>query len=409
MREVLTFILAGGRGERLNPLTKDRAKPAVPFGGIYRIIDFTLSNCINSGLRRIYVLSQYKSFSLQKHLLSGWDVVSTQLGEFIDIIPAQQRISADWYKGTADAIYQNMYAIYDWKPQEILVLAGDHIYKMNYREMYSYHKGMNADMTVACIPMPKDTAVNFGVIEVDKDHCVKGFQEKPSNPKTIPNDPKRIFASMGIYLFKRDVLLSELEMDAQNTTSDHDFGKNVILQMLKNKRKIMVYDFVDEKNQPKYWRDIGTRDAYYQANMDLLGNNPKFNLHDKTWPVRTLHEQHPPIKLSSVKEGAKVNPGSIVDSLIAGGCIIEGGYIEHSVVSTNVKVYNQAEIRNSIIMDGVVIGEKAKIQNAIIDKEVYIPPHSKIGYSEASDKKNFVLTTSGIVIVAKKTAIAETE
>ena len=406
MREVLTFVLAGGRGERLDPLTKDRAKPAVPFGGIYRIVDFTLSNCINSGLRRIYVLSQYKSFSLQKHLLAGWDIVSSQLGEFIDIIPAQQRISSDWYKGTADAIYQNVYAIYDLKPSLILILAGDHIYKMDYREMMNLHEETNADMTVACIPMPKESAVSFGVIEVDKDNQVRGFQEKPADPKVIPSDPSRIFASMGIYLFKRDVLLNELEMDAQDNHSDHDFGKNVIPQMLRNKRKIMVHNFVDDKNNPKYWRDIGTRDAYYQSNMDLLGADPKFNLYDRSWPVRTYHEQYPPIKVVSVKSSGKMVSGALIDSLVAGGCQVEGAYIERSVLSSNVKVYNQSEIRNSVIMEGVVVGEHSKIQNAIIDKEVYIPPHSKIGYDLEADKKNFAVTTSGVVIVAKKAAIS---
>ncbi len=403
MREVLTFILAGGKGERLHPLTRDRAKPAVPFGGLYRIIDYTLSNCINSGLRRIFVLTQYKSFSLQKHLLSGWDVVSNELGEFIDVIPAQQRIGEDWYKGTADAIYQNLYSVYDQNPELLLILAGDHIYKMDYREMIAYHQKNGADMTVACVPMPKETAKDFGVIEVDGNHHIRGFQEKPENPKTIPNDPNQIFASMGIYLFNRNVLIDELEIDAKDHTSQHDFGKNVILQMLKNKRKLYVFDFVDEKNRPKYWRDIGTRDAYYQANMDLLGEDCKFNLYDKSWPVRTYHEQYPPIKLVS-KNGRN---GSIVDSLIAGGCVIEAATVEKSVLSSNVYLQNQAEVKNSILMESVIVGEHSKIRNAIIDKEVYIPPHTQIGYDLKLDQKRFVLTTSGIVMVAKKTEVRQ--
>jgi glucose-1-phosphate adenylyltransferase len=401
MREVLTFILAGGRGERLHPLTRDRAKPAVPFGGIYRIIDFTLSNCVNSGLRRIYVLTQYKSFSLQKHLLSGWDVVSNQLGEFIDVIPAQQRISSDWYKGTADAIYQNMYAIHDVDPDLILILAGDHIYKMDYRDLIAYHKKKGAGMTVACISMPKETSVNFGVVEVDDDFHVQGFQEKPANPKVIPTNPSQVFASMGIYLFNKSVLLNELEVDARNVFSEHDFGKNVIPQMLKNDEKVYVYNFVNEQNKPKYWRDIGTRDAYYQSNMDLLGDKPLFNLYEKSWPVRTFHEQYPPIKVVSTKNGN----GSVVDSMISGGCVIEGAQIERSILSSNVIVRNQAEVKNSVIMEGVVIGEGAKIQNAIIDKEVNIQPHTKIGYDLELDKQRFVLTTSGIVIVAKKSHV----
>lgn len=401
MRDVLTFILAGGRGERLDPLTRDRAKPAVPFGGIYRIIDFTLSNCINSGLRRIYVLTQYKSFSLQKHLLAGWDVVSNQLGEFIDVIPAQQRISGDWYKGTADAIYQNIYAIQDCDPKWIQVLAGDHVYKMDYREMLKFHVAKNADMTVACIRMPRKTSVDFGVIEVDEDHHIRGFQEKPKDPRTIPGSPDEIYASMGIYLFSKDVLLKELEIDAANPLSSHDFGKNVIPQMLKNNKRLYVFNFVDDKGNPKYWRDIGTRDAYYQANMDLLGENCAFNLYDKSWPVRTYHEQYPPIRMFSSAAGS----GRVVDSIISGGCIIEGGVVESTVLSSNVRIQNGAEVRNSIVMEGVIVGEGAKIQNAIIDKQVVVPPRTTIGYDAENDRKRFVITTSGIVIVPKKTQI----
>jgi len=401
MRDVLTLIMAGGRGERLDPLTRDRTKPAVPFGGIYRIIDFTLSNCVNSGLRRIYVLTQYKSFSLQKHLLAGWDIVSSQLGEFIDVIPAQQRISDEWYLGTADAIYQNIYAIQDINPDLVLILAGDHIYKMNYMEMIKYHKEKKADMTVACITMPKSTSRDFGVIQVDSNNCVKGFQEKPARPKTIPGHPKNIFASMGIYLFNKDVLLRELEIDAKSVESQHDFGKNVIPQMIRSKKKVFVYNFVDENGKPKYWRDIGTRDAYYEANMDLLKLNPEFDLHDKSWRLRTFHEQYPPIKLTNTKHFK----GSVVDSIISGGCIIEGGKVEKSVLSSNVTIRSGAEVKNSVIMESVVVGKNAKIKNAIIDKEVTIPANSKIGYDLNADRKKFRLTTSGIVMVPKKSSL----
>ena len=398
--EVLTFIMAGGRGERLDPLTRDRTKPAVPFGGIYRIIDFTLSNCINSGLRRVYVLTQYKSFSLQKHLLAGWDIFSSQLGEFIDIIPAQQRISADWYKGTADAIYQNLYAVQDCNPNLVLILAGDHIYKMNYQHMIKYHREKKADVTVACIPMPKASSTQFGVIEVDGNDHVCGFQEKPTQPKTIPGDPNAILASMGIYLFDRDVMIKELQLDAEQD-SDHDFGKNVIPQMLRNGKKVYVYKFVDENNKPKYWRDIGTRDAYYEANMDLLSAQSQFNLHDRSWPVRTYHEQYPPIRMIRTRSG----PGAVVDSMVSGGCIIEGAHVERSVLSSNVKIGDNARVKNSVIMESVTVGEGAQIQNAIIDKEVVIPPHSRIGYDPKLDAQRFVLTTSGIVIVPKKTSV----
>ena len=400
--EVLTFIMAGGRGERLDPLTRDRTKPAVPFGGIYRIIDFTLSNCINSGLRRVYVLTQYKSFSLQKHLLSGWNIFSSQLGEFIDIIPAQQRISADWYKGTADAIYQNLYAVQDCNPKLVLILAGDHIYKMNYQHMIKYHREKKADVTVACLPVPKTVSTQFGVIEVDRNDHVCGFQEKPEKPKTIPGDPDVILASMGIYLFDRDALINELQLDAKQD-SEHDFGKNVIPQMLRNGKKVYVYKFVDEHNKPKYWRDIGTRDAYYQANMDLLTRQSQFNLHDRSWPVRTYHEQYPPIRMISTQSGS----GAIIDSMVSGGCVIEGGYVEKSVLSSNVKIGDNARVRNSVIMESVIIGEGAQVQNAIIDKEVVIPPHSKIGYDPKLDARRFVLTTSGIVIVPKKTSVPD--
>lgn len=406
MRDILTFILAGGKGERLNPLTRDRAKPAVPFGGIYRIVDFTLSNCINSGLRRIFVLIQYKSFSLQKHILAGWDVFSSQLGEFIDVIPPQQRISADWYKGTADAIYQNLYAIQDFQPSLVLILAGDHIYKMDYSQMIEHHQKMGADVTVCCVEMDRKTAGNFGVIKVDKKGRVCGFQEKPRKPKTIPGKPSKIFASMGIYLFNSDILQSELEFDAKKKDSDHDFGKNIIPQMLEKKRKVYVHNFVDEEGHPKYWRDIGTRDGYYQANMDLIRPHPKFDLYDKSWPVRTYHAQYPPIKITTSHSDKGAATGSIVDSLIAGGCVVSNARIERSILSSNVKVENGAVIGESVIMEGVVVGQHARIKNAIIDKEVDIPPYEKIGFDLEQDRKRFDVTTSGIVIVAKKTTVS---
>ena len=401
MRDVLTFILAGGKGERLDPLTRDRAKPAVPFGGIYRIVDFTLSNCVNSGLRRIFLLTQYKSFSLQRHILEGWNIYSNQLGEFIDAVPAQQRVSADWYRGTADAIYQNLHMIQDYSPKLILILAGDHVYKMDYRKMIEDHLSKGADMTVSCIQMPKSEAVNFGVVEVDKNNMVIGFQEKPKNPKTIPSAPQSIFGSMGIYLFNVEVLKNELKMDASEVDSEHDFGKNIIPQMVQRKLKVFAYDFAIENDHSTYWRDIGTRDAYYRANMDLLGQEPSFNLYEKSWPLRTYHHQYPPIRVISVGN----NPGTIVDSLVAGGCVIEGGEVNHSVVSSSVYIKNQARVYRSVLMEGVVVGEGAQVQNAIIDKEVVIPAHTKIGFDPSLDRQRFVLTTSGIVIVAKKTSL----
>ncbi len=401
MRDVLTFILAGGKGERLDPLTRDRAKPAVPFGGIYRIVDFALSNCVNSGLRRIFLLTQYKSFSLQRHILEGWNIYSNQLGEFIDVVPAQQRVSFDWYRGTADAIYQNQHMIQDYNPKLVLVLAGDHVYKMDYRKLVDYHIAKGADMTVACIAMPKEDSIHFGVVEVDADNMVTGFQEKPKDPKTVPSDPKSIFGSMGIYLFNTDMLRRELGIDAGKADSDHDFGKNIIPQMVSKKLNVFAYDFAKENPVGDYWRDIGTRDAYYQANMDLLGAQPEFNAYDKAWPLRTHHHHYPPIRAYTT--GAK--PGAIVDSLVASGCVLESAEIVHSVVSNNVTVRDGASIKNSVIMDGVTIGKGAQVQNAIIDKDVNIPEKARIGFDLDMDRQRFILTTSGVVIVAKKTSL----
>ncbi len=401
-RNVLTFILAGGRGERLHPLTRDRAKPAVPFGGIYRIVDFTLSNCINSGLRRIFVLIQYKSFSLQKHILAGWDVVSTQLGEFIDVIPAQQRLGEDWYKGTADAIYQNIYTITDHNPDMVLILAGDHLYKMDYQRMIDAHINNNADVTVACIRMQKEESANFGVIEVDKEGFIGGFQEKPQVPRTVPSDPSKIYASMGIYLFSRKVLHAELERDAVDVRSDHDFGKNIIPKMVAGKKKLLAYNF---NEQSDYWRDIGTRDAYYQANMDLVQPNPPFDLYDKTWPLRTYYSHQPPVLMRTLREGGEELSGTVVDSIISPGCIIEGGRVERSVLSSLVTIRKHTLIQDSVIMEGVMVGAGSQIKNAIIDKQVIIPDGERIGYDLDVDRKRFAVTTSGIVIVAKRTAI----
>jgi len=401
MRDVLTFILAGGKGERLDPLTRDRAKPAVPFGGIYRIVDFSLSNCVNSGLRRIFLLTQYKSFSLQRHILEGWNIYSNQLGEFIDVVPAQQRISSDWYRGTADAIYQNLNMVNDYDPKMVLILAGDHVYKMDYRQLMEFHLAKGADMTVACITMPKHDSIHFGVVEVNKQNMVTGFQEKPEKPKTIPGNPDEIFGSMGIYLFNVDMLKKELAIDAAKSDSGHDFGKNIIPQMVAKKLKVYAYDFARENDTSSYWRDIGTRDSYYQANMDLCGVKPKFNLYDKSWPLRTYHHHYPPLRAYTTGK----MPGTIVDSLIAGGCVLESCQIEHSVVSPNVMIRDGVMIKNSVIMDSVTIGKGAQIQGAIIDKDVDIPSGTKIGFDPALDRQRFVLTTSGIVIVAKKTSL----
>lgn len=412
MRKVLTFIMAGGKGERLSPLTKDRAKPAVPFGGIYRIIDFTLSNCINSGLRRIHVLIQYKSISLQRHLRMAWNIFNTDLGEFIDVIPAQQRIGFDWYKGTADAIYQNIYTIEQEKADEILILAGDHIYKMDYYKMIDFHRRLNADLTVSVLELEKEKSVQLGVVEVDSEGRVLGFEEKPEKPKTIPNDPGKIYASMGIYVFNREALEEELNEDAQKNT-EHDFGKNIIPQMVKKGKKIYAYNFSGVKSEEglepardaHYWRDIGTIDAYHEANMDLLGTEPIFNLYDKEWPIRTYQEQFPPARTVHSGEETKGRVGLLLGSLVSGGCIISGGKVQRSILSPNVRINSFSEVYDSILMEGVDVGRYAKIKRAIIDKEVNIPQGMVIGYDLKEDKKRFFVTDSGIVVVGKGTEI----
>ncbi|MEK7850123.1 MAG: glucose-1-phosphate adenylyltransferase [Candidatus Omnitrophota bacterium] len=403
--KVVTFILAGGKGERLHPLTKDRAKPAVPFGGIYRIIDITLSNCINSGLRKIHTLIQYKSISLQRHIRLGWNLFNSELGEYIDVIPAQQRVGSNWYQGTADAIFQNIYTIEQEKPDEVLILAGDHIYKMNYYAMIDFHRHNNADMTVAVVELEEDLSGGLGVIQTDETNKVLGFQEKPHEPKTIPGKPKMIYGSMGIYLFNRVVLEEELIEDSRINTS-HDFGKDIIPQMLKKKKRVCAYNFKDEnKKEALYWRDIGTLDAYYDANMDLIQVTPVFNLYDKEWPIRTYQEQFPPAKTVFSGDENPERIGLVLDSLICGGCIVSGGRIQRSILSPNVRVNSYAEIYDSILMEGVQVGRYAKIRKAIIDKDINIPPGTVIGYNIKDDKKRFTISENGVVVVAKGTEI----
>ncbi len=405
-KNVLTYIMAGGKGERLLPLTKDRTKPAVPFGGIYRIIDFTLSNCINSGLRHIYVLTQYKSESLQKHIRLGWNILPSELGQYIELLPAQQRISDTWYLGTADAIFQNLYTLESEKPDDVLILAGDHIYKMNYYNLLNYHRQSEAELTVGVVEIEKERASQLGVVVVDDSGRVTGFEEKPKQPKTIPGNPNKIYASMGIYVFKRQALESQLHENAKNQHSQHDFGKDIIPQMLKKGTKIAAYNFIDEnKKEAKYWRDIGTLDAYYAANMDLVSVDPEFNLYDREWPIRTYQEQFPPAKTVFSGEEITGRVGLVLDSMVASGCIISGGKIQRSVLSPNVRVNSYAQVYDSILMEGVNVGRHAKIKRAIIDKDISIPQGMVIGYDPIEDKKRFFVSEEGIVVVAKGTEI----
>jgi glucose-1-phosphate adenylyltransferase len=398
---ILTIILAGGQGERLYPLTKDRAKPAVPFGGIYRIIDFTLSNCLNSGLRKIVVLTQYKSFSLDKHLRLGWNIFNNELNEYVEQIPPQQRISDQWYQGTADAVYQNIYTLEKEQPEMVLILSGDHIYKMDYRNMALFHLENKADLTIACMEVPLSEGKRFGVIKTDEENRIVGFHEKPSEPIPSPNNPEATLASMGIYLFNTTTLVKAIIDDAKQDTN-HDFGKNIIPEMIHSKR-VYAYPFTDgTNNNLNYWRDIGTLDAYWEANMDLVQESPEFNLYDKDWPIRTHQEQNPPAKTIFKKTLPEERTDMILNSIVSGGCIISGAKVEGCILSPDVRVDTNSEIYDSIIMESVRIGENVKIRNAIIDKSVNIPDYMSIGYNREDDSKHFTVTDSGITVVRKE-------
>ncbi len=397
MNKVVTMLLAGGRGERLYPLTRDRAKPAVPFGAIYRIIDFTLSNCVNSDIRRIYVLTQYKSTSLHRHIQLGWNILSTALGEFIEVIPAQQRIDEHWYQGTADAIFQNLYTLQNEKPDLVLILSGDHIYKMDYRKMIAYHLARRADLTIAAIRMDRSLSKEFGVMEIDPEGRVIGFQEKPADPKTIPGDPEGILASMGIYVFNTEILVRRLIEDARSDSS-HDFGKDIIPSMIP-KDRVFAFDFREgDCGKVGYWRDVGTIDAYYEANMDLVAVTPQLNLYDPEWPIFTYQPPYPPAKTVLIEEG---RIGTALNSILSNGSIISGGSVKRSILSPNVVVHSYAEIEDSILLSGVDVGRHAKIRRTIIDRDVHIPEGMRIGYDLNEDMKRFTVTASGIVVVPK--------
>ncbi|MBS3920596.1 MAG: glucose-1-phosphate adenylyltransferase [Deltaproteobacteria bacterium] len=397
MKKVVTMLLAGGRGERLYPLTRDRAKPAVPFGAIYRIIDFTLSNCINSEIRHIYILTQYKSTSLHRHIQLGWNILSTALGEFIEVIPAQQRIDEHWYQGTADAIFQNIYTLQHEKPDLVLILSGDHIYKMDYRKMIAYHVEKGADLTVASIRMDRSLSKEFGVMEVDREGRIVGFQEKPEEPRTIPGDPEGILASMGIYIFNTEILVRRLVENARSDSS-HDFGKDIIPAMIK-KDRVFNFDFRQgDCGGMGYWKDVGTIDAYYEANMDLVAVIPQLNLYDPEWPILAHQQPYPPAKTVLLEEG---RVGMALNSILSHGSIISGGSVKRSILSPKVMVHSYAEVKDSILLSGVDVGRHSKIRKAIIDKDVQIPERMEIGYDLDEDAKRFTVTASGIVVVPK--------
>jgi len=400
MKNVFTMILAGGRGERLHPLTDQRAKPAVPFGGKYRIIDFTLSNCINSGLRNVTVLIQYKSHSLDRHIRRAWNIFNPELGEYITSLPPQQRISQDWYKGPADAVFQNWFIVEDERPEYLLILGGDHVYKMNYKDMYSFLQQKQADVVVGAIEYPLSEASSFGVIAVNNNSQIIGWQEKPKDPSPIPNDPDRALCSMGIYLFRTSCLQEQLVADAERDSS-HDFGKDIIPGMIE-KFRVFAYNFRDENRKAvQYWRDVGTLDAYWEANMDLVSVDPLFNLYDRNWPIRTYQGQYPPAKFVFAEEGEGGRMGVALDSIITGGCIISGARVQNSVLSPRVRVNEHAQVLQSVLMENVVIGEQSRIRRAIIDKDVVIPPKTNIGYDFQADSEQFTVTESGIVVISK--------
>ena len=403
MLEVLTFILAGGQGERLTPLTRDRAKPAVPFGGVYRIVDFTLSNCVNSGLKQIFLLTQYKSFVLEKHISAGWDLYSPELGEFISLLPPQQRMSKDWYLGTADAVYQNTYVISEMSPEHMLILSGDHVYKLDYRELLRVHRESKADATIALYEVPIAEAGRFGVMELNEQNRVVGFEEKPESPHHKPGVPDRALVSMGVYLFSTQALVGALMVDAENPDSTHDFGRDVIPAMIKGYR-VFGYRFVEAHPDEPYWRDVGTLDDYYRANMDLVEPEPPFNLYDRRWPIRTRPRPDPPAKTVHADfEHDRV--GLALDSLLADGVIISGGRVERSILGPRVRVNSHAEVSESVLFSDVEIGRHARIRRTIIDKRVKIPDHTVIGHDPEQDRRRFTLSAEGIVVITKGTEL----
>jgi glucose-1-phosphate adenylyltransferase len=405
--DVLTIILAGGQGERLYPLTKDRSKPAVPFGGVYRIIDFTLSNCLNSDLRRILVLTQYKSHSLDRHLRHAWHIFNPDLGEYLDTLPPQQRMGERWYQGTADAIYQNLFFLEDERPEHTLILSGDHIYKMDYSEMLEAHLANDADLTVAVVETEVERASRqFGVLEIDTHERIVGFEEKPVQPRPVPENPGICLVNMGVYIFKTTALVRNVVEDARKSTQ-HDFGRNVIPAMVPNS-KVYAFRFVDRNNkQQKYWRDIGTLDSYYEASMDLVQVEPLFNLYDRKWPIRTLPLFDPPAKMVFAGKEESGRVGTALDSVVCNGAIVSGGRVERSIISRGVRINSFATVEDSILLDGVQVGRHCVIRKAILDKDVKVPPRMEIGVDPAADARRFTVSPGGVVVIPKGADLAE--
>jgi len=405
MKDTLGVLLAGGAGERLYPLTRDRAKPAVTFGGMYRIIDVTLSNCVNSDLRRVYILTQYKALSLNRHIREGWNIVAREMGEFIEVLPPMKRVSDQWYQGTADAVYQNIYSIGSEQPKHVLLLSGDHIYKMNYERMLKQHEDLGADVTLATIQIDPAETYRLGVVDVDRDNRVNGFEEKPRNTALrSPDNPERVCGSMGVYLFNTDVLIPALLKDAEDPNSSHDFGKDILPKMV-NDYRVYAFDFVDEnKKEALYWRDVGTLEAYYEANMDIVSVSPVFNLYDEAWPIRTHQRQYPPAKFVFAESG---RTGTALDSIVSSGCIVSGSMVRGCVLSPDVRVNSYSEIEDSILFSHVNIGRHCRIRRAIIDRDVHIPEGTSIGFDPEADRQRYFVTETGITVVTRDYSLFE--
>ena len=409
MKDVVAVILAGGKGSRLEPLTRDRAKPAVPFGGGYRIADFALSNCLNSGIRKLLLLTQYKASSLDRHINAGWrQYFCRELGEFIDVVPPQQRIDEHWYQGTADAVYQNIYSIEKEKPNNVLILAADHIYKMNYGAMVDYHEKMKADLTVAALNVDPEAAKAFGVMQVNEQHRIVGFEEKPENPQRIPGSSDQCLASMGVYVFSARFLFEQLLKDANQNGSQRDFGKDIIPAVIDSHR-VFAFPFQDENRKAQaYWRDVGTLDAYYQASMDLISVDPMLNLYDQHWPIRTYQETCPPPKFVFGGDEDEGRVGMATDSTVCPGSVVSGGRVERSIIGLHCRINSFANVSDSILFDNVEVGRHAQVRRAIIDKGVKIPAGARIGHDLRADKqRGLTVTDSGIVVIGKGDVITK--
>ena len=398
--DTICFLLAGGQGSRLSPLTADRAKPSVPFGGKYRIIDFPLSNCLHSGVRRVLVLTQYKSHSLQKHLRDAWSIYNPEMGEYITAVPPQMRTGESWYSGTVDALYQNLYLLERSGAKRVLILSGDHIYRMDYAAILRRHDELDADLSVACMRVPIKEASGFGIMTVNDRDRVTGFEEKPAHPEPLPDNPDVSLASMGIYVFNSEVLLSELGQDHEDDQSSHDFGNDLLPRLIQS-HHVVGYQFGGDEGRvtpDRYWRDVGTLDSYFDANMDLLAPMPSLDLYQDSWPIRTYQGQHPPAR---VTPGIQGSCGSIENSMLGNGSIVSGGSVFHSILSARVRIDDGAHVDSSILFDNVHVGAGARLRRCIVDKDVCIPAGMQIGYDPVADAARFTISPNGIVAVPK--------